>query len=828
MAEVIDFKDIDRKWQTRWEKDNASHAPDRPRPDKAYYCLVMFPYPSGHLHMGHVRNYTIADVLVRYKRMNGHDVMHPMGWDAFGLPAENAAIKHGTSPKDWTYSNIAHMREMLKGLGISYDWRTEIATCDPDYYRWNQWIFLKMFRKGLAYRKEAAVNWCPSCQTVLANEQAQDGHCWRCDSEITQKNLAQWFFKITAYAQQLLDGHSTLEQGWPPEVLAMQKNWIGRSEGAEVDFAVAPDAHVQGTPTIRIFTTRPDTLFGATFMVLSPEHPLVPALTAPDKKKSVDDYIVLSKKKTTQERADLSKEKSGLFIGAHALNPVNGKRIPIFIADYVLMSYGTGAIMAVPAHDQRDFDFAKKYDLPVITVIQPPEARLPDPLTEAHEADGILVNSGPYDGLTADAAKEKITADLERRKIGSKAITFKLRDWLLSRQRYWGTPIPIIYCPTCGTVPVPEKDLPVRLPDSVQFTGKGESPLAQTDSFVQTVCPTCGGKARRETDTMDTFVDSSWYYTRYLDPKNSDRPFDPGKANAWLPVHQYIGGIEHACMHLIYSRFFHKILRDEGLLTSDEPFANLLTQGMVTLGGSAMSKSKGNVVEPSEVIERFGVDTCRMFILFAAPPRAQLEWSPQGVEGMWRFLNRVWRLTDKLSGSSQPGAAADPGLNELQIKTHQTIARVSRDIEKDFGFNTAIAALMELVNVLYGLNESQWKSAEARFAVETLVKMLFPFAPHMAEELWEKLGNTRPLSLSSDLWPKADAAVLGKSEVEYPIQVNGKVRDHLRVSPDLSQAEVLERAKAQPRAQEFLKGQTIVKEIFVPKRLINFVVKPKN
>lgn len=831
---TYNFKDIEKKWQQTWE-DKKSFATPEPTPERpAYFMLVMFPYPSGNLHMGHVRNYTIGDVLARFHRRRGRSVLHPIGWDSFGLPAENAAIKNKTDPSKWTWDNIANMRQQLKALAISYDWDREVATCHPDYYRWNQWIFIKMLEKGLAYRKKAPVNWCDSCNTVLANEQVHNGLCWRCDSVVTQKELEQWFFKITQYAEELLTGHEQLRRppfakatggtppealakgGWPEQVLTMQSNWIGKSWGAHVDFR-------HDKETIRVFTTRPDTLFGATFMVLAPEHPLVEKLTTPDRKVSINAYRTQARGLTKIARTAEGREKTGAFTGSYAENPLTGKKTPIWIADYVLTDYGTGAIMAVPAHDQRDWEFAKKFGIDILRVIQPADGKVP--ATQAYEGEGSLINSGPYTGMTVDAAKKKMADDLQKKNSGAPAVTYKLRDWLLSRQRYWGTPIPIVYCEKCGAVPVALSDLPVTLPADVEFTGTGASPLTKAVDWINTKCPSCAGPARRETDTMDTFVDSSWYYARYTDAKNTKLPFDPTRANKWIPVHQYVGGVEHACMHLIYSRFFHKVFRDMGFVNSDEPFASLLTQGMVTLGGTAMSKSKGNVVDPNEVISRYGADTCRMFILFAAPPTQQLEWSDKQIEGIWRFLNRVWRLAQVFCDSEDATelkrtvkeSIETLGKEELERRINVAIQRVTDDIDKNFGFNTAISSTMELVNSIYLY--ADLGDALSRKAVETVIHLLSPFAPHLSEEIWQSLGNSE--LLVNHPWPRVDASKLTASHVEIVVQVNGKLRDKLSVSASLGEEEV----KSQALASLEKRGVKLAPKrvIYVPNKLVNFV-----
>lgn len=814
---TYDFKTIETKWQKRWEDQKAFVAPTPTKDKPPYYLLVMFPYPSGKLHMGHVRNYTIGDVLARYYRRQSRSVMHPIGWDSFGLPAENAAIERGIDPGKWTWDNIAHMRGQLKTLAISYDWDREVATCDPTYYRWNQWFFIKMLEKGLVYRKKAPVNWCPKDATVLANEQVHDGKCWRCHTPVEQKELEQWFFKITDYAQELVDGHKELQKtatqkGWPEEVMTMQRNWVGPSWGAHVDFSL------ESGEKIRVFTTRPDTLFGATFMVLAPEHPLVKKITMPDREFAVQKYREQAKKLSKFDRTAANREKTGEFTGASAINPVNGQRIPIWIADYVLTDYGTGAIMAVPAHDERDFAFAKKFQIPIVQVIQPKDAKGLTPLKEAYEGDGIMINSGPYDGMAAEEAKKKIAGELEKKKLGGATVTYKLRDWLLSRQRYWGTPIPVVYCDKCGMKPVALESLPVRLPENIKFTGQGASPLSQATDWVNTTCPSCKGPAKRDTDTMDTFVDSSWYYLRYTDPKDDKLPFKSEMANTWVPVTQYVGGIEHACMHLIYSRFFHKVIRDMGMVKSNEPFSSLLTQGMVTLGGAAMSKSRGNVVDPTDVISKFGTDSCRLFILFAAPPTQQLEWSDSQVGGVWRFLNRVWRISvdnAEIKGRLEDGNTVTK--EELERQRNITIKRVTQDIEQDFGFNTAISAIMELVNSLYvypTLNDDV-----AKKTIETVLELLNPFAPHMTEELWEALGHKN--QLSSSPWPKADENKMAATEFEIVIQVNGKLKDKIRIPSAAPEEQV--KTLAMQKLSE--KGVTISTKrvIYVPHKLVNFV-----
>lgn len=825
---TYNVQEIESKWQKLWQEKKCDLTPEPSTEKEPFFMLVMFPYPSGHLHMGHVRNYTIADVIARYQRRLGKAVLHPIGWDAFGLPAENAAIQRGINPADWTWSNIAHMREQLKTLAISYDWEREVATCDPNYYKWNQWIFIQMYKKGLVFRKKAPVNWCPKDNTVLANEQVHDGKCWRCKTEVIQKELSQWFFKITDYAQALLDGHDLLrpndkQKGWPEKVITMQKNWIGASKGAFIDFNVSLEN--SQTEKIRVFTTRPDTLFGATFMVLAPEHPLVEKITTPAQKSLIEKYRENAKKLTKILRTSATREKTGEFTGSYAVNPVNNQKIPIWIADYVLTDYGTGAIMAVPAHDERDFAFAQKFNIPIIQVIKPKDTDLQIPLKEAFVEDGVMVNSGEFNGLTTEEAKAAIPKFLKTKGLGELTTTYKLKDWLLSRQRYWGTPIPMIYCDKCGISPVNESELPVVLPKEVKFTGSGDNPLAQVKEWVEVKCPQCAGPARRETDTMDTFVDSSWYYARYTDAKNTSMPFDPSNAKKWLPVTQYVGGIEHACMHLIYSRFFHKVFYDMGLVQSKEPFSSLLTQGMVTLGGTAMSKSKGNVVDPITVISKFGSDTCRLFILFAAPPTQELEWSDSQVEGIWRFVNRVWRLAQTFSDPQDP-KAPKRSLEESQNKvskddlireTNVAIHNVTKDIDVDFGFNTAISNIMTLVNAIYLYPDLGDETSKQ--AVETVIQLLFPFAPHMTEELWQQLGHTTMLAVSP--WPKADKEKMALKEIEVVVQVNGKLRGKVTV-PANSSEEVIKSAASKSLEERGVKI-TAQKVIYVPNKLVNFV-----
>ncbi|HBT47145.1 MAG TPA: leucine--tRNA ligase [Peptococcaceae bacterium] len=829
MEARYNFKEIEPKWQRRWEADELYKvAEDEGKPK--FYCLEMFPYPSGNLHMGHVRNYSIGDVVARYKRMRGFNVLHPMGWDAFGLPAENAAIKHGIHPAEWTWNNIANMRRQLMAMGISYDWEREIATCHPNYYKWTQWLFLQMYKHGLAYRKKAAVNWCPSCATVLANEQVVGGACERCGTPVTHRDLEQWFFRITAYAERLLQDLKKLP-GWPEKVKVMQENWIGRSEGAEVVFTVAGSGQ-----EIPVFTTRPDTLFGVTYMVLAPEHPLVEELTRGTPYEGpVREFVEAARHLSALDRTATEKEKEGLFIGAYAVNPVNGQKIPIWIANYVLMEYGTGAVMGVPAHDERDLAFARKYGLPVKVVIRPPEGELDAAtMAEAYVEPGIMVDSGPFSGLPSEEGKERIIRYLEEKGIGKRRVNYKLRDWLISRQRYWGAPIPIIYCDQCGTVPVPEEDLPVILPEGVEFKPTGESPLKDCPDFVNTTCPACGKPARRETDTMDTFVCSSWYFLRYTSPHSREVPFERDKVDYWMNVDQYIGGVEHAILHLMYARFFTKALYDFGLVGVEEPFQNLLTQGMVLKDGGKMSKSKGNVVSPEDIIERYGADTARLFILFAAPPERDLEWSDHGVEGCYRFLNRVWRLVYNYSGKVRGveagqgeiklGSRAD---RELYRLIHATIKKVTEDIEERFNFNTAISAIMEMVNGFYhyqdNVPEGEQNLPLVKMGLKNLVTLLAPFAPHIAEEMWQGIGEEGSVHLES--WPTYDPQALKTEEVTIVVQINGKVRDRLQVPAGLREEDLKEAVLSRDKIASLLSGQQVLKVVVVPDKLVNIATR---
>jgi leucyl-tRNA synthetase len=819
---------LEAKWQKNWEARrlfNATEDPARPK----YYVLEMFPYPSGRIHMGHVRNYTIGDVVARYKRMRGFNVLHPMGWDAFGLPAENAAMARGLHPATWTYDNIEYMRRQLKELGYSYDWPRELATCDPDYYRWEQLVFIEMFRRGLAYKKEAPVNWCPKCQTVLANEQVEDGRCWRCDAPVYLKELDQWFFKITAYAEELLTDLDQLTH-WPERVLTMQRHWIGKSPGAEIYFPLA-----NGGEPLTVFTTRADTLYGATFMSLAPEHPQALALTAGTGQEEAVRAFVEYWRAQNRSRGVLEEvTKEGVFTGSYCLNPVTGVKMPIFVANFVLMEYGSGAVMAVPAHDQRDFEFAQKYDLPIKVVIQPPGEELrAETLTAAYEDDGVLVHSGQFTGLGSAAAREAIAAFLAEKGQGKEAVNFRLRDWLISRQRYWGAPIPIIYCESCGLAPVPEQDLPVILPLEVEIAGEGGSLLAHLPSFYQVTCPSCGGPARREVDTMDTFVESSWYFLRYACADYTAGVLDPPRVNYWLPVDQYIGGIEHAVLHLLYARFFTKVLRDLGMVKIDEPFQRLLTQGMVLKDGAKMAKSKGNVVDPEYMIDAYGTDTTRLFLLFAAPPEKDLEWSDQGVAGSARFLNRLWNLGHDLLPELRavqpyqgPGTELAADLSEFRHKVHATIKKVTADIEDSFHFNTAIAAVMELVNAFYLAVESLPRDEATlrvfREAVEAILLLVSPMVPHIAEELWQALGHSR--LLSEIPWPQPQAEALEVEEFTVVVQVNGKVRSRLSVSAAATDEDIKDLALAEPAIGKWLQGRPPKKVILARRKLVNIVV----
>lgn len=821
MAEkTYPFKKIEAKWQKFWRKTGLFKMdPQSARPK--YYCLMMFPYPSSALHVGHGRNYIIGDVVARFMLMRGFNVLTPMGWDAFGLPAENAAIKDSIHPRVSSLRNIARMKEQLDSWGTGYDWSREVTSCLPDYYKWTQWIFLKLYEKGLAYKKKAAVNWCPSCQTILANEQVIEGRCWRCDNQVTEKVLEQWFFKITAYAQRLLDDLTKLKE-WPQRVRAMQQNWIGRSVGVKIDFPVVGDDEA-----LSCFTTRVDTIYGATYMVLAPEHPYIEELAeAAPHKDEILSFIERVRKQNMLARADVEVEKEGIFTGRFVINPVNNRQIPLWIANYVLMEYGTGAVMAVPAHDQRDFEFAKKYNLPVKVVIDNPEERLSaQTMKQAYVDEGIMVNSAPFNGLDNRRAQEKIADFMEEKKIGRRAVHYRLRDWLISRQRYWGAPIPIVYCKNCGEVAVPEEDLPVLLPEKVEFRPHGESPLKQVKKFVQARCPKCKGEALRETDTMDTFVDSAWYYLRYLSPKDRKRPFDSEIVNKWLPVDQYIGGVEHAILHLLYSRFITKVFYDMGLVSFDEPFKRLFTQGMIIKGGAKMSKSKGNVVSPDALIAKYSADTVRLYTLFIGPPEKDAEWNDRGVEGAWRFLNRVWRMVSQFTAGSvqQLPVKKTVTSEKLRRKTHLTIKKVTEDLEREFHFNTAISAVMELVNEIYRAQEQQDVDVAAiKEAVETVVVLLSPFVPHIAEEMWQRLGKKNSIFCLS--WPAYDKEAIQAEEALIVVQINGKVRAKITVPYDINEEELKKRILQDEKVAAWIGGKPVKKFFVVPKKLANIVV----
>lgn len=825
-----DPKKSEPKWQAYWEEQRCFQVredADKPK----FYLLEMFPYPSGRIHMGHVRNYTIGDVLARFLKMRGYNVLHPMGWDAFGMPAENAAIKNKTHPAAWTRENIKTMRGQLKLLGFSYDWDREVATCDPEYYRWEQKIFIEMYERGLAYKKKSLVNWCPSCQTVLANEQVEQGLCWRCDNAVEQKPLEQWFLKITEYAEELLRETHNLK-GWPERVLTMQREWIGKSQGAEVVFKVEGSGE-----EIVVFTTRPDTLYGVTFLSLAAEHPLVDTLVKDEaKRRELEAFRERSRKIDRDKRVADAYEKEGIPLGFNAIHPLTGEKVPLYAANFVLMEYGTGAVMAVPAHDQRDFDFAKKYALPIRLVIENSGAgvEVGKTMTEAYVAPGIMRDSAQFDGMGSEEAKAAIVKYLEQQKAGKSKVTYKLRDWGVSRQRYWGTPIPVLYCESCGTVPEKIENLPVKLPLDVEFTGEGGSPLAKIDSFVHAACPKCGKAARRETDTFDTFMESSWYFLRYLSPKDDAEPFSRRSSDYWMPVDQYIGGIEHAVLHLLYSRFFTKVLRDLGYTAVSEPFKNLLTQGMVIKDGAKMSKSKGNVVDPEYLIEKYGADTARLFCLFASPPEKDLDWNDAGVEGSARFLHRVWRMLADLSPLRSKGEveklAAKPSskaLRELHTKLHQTIQKVTEDIQQDFHFNTAIAAVMELVNKIGEVPRSDWEGEEGgallKVLLDDLVLLLSPFVPHFSEEAWKNLGHED--ALLDRPWPKFDAEATVAETVTVVVQVNGKLRGKAELPPHVSEEEVRRFVDTDEKIRAHLEGKSVVKTIFVPGKLLNIVVK---
>ena len=839
---------IEPKWQQRWAANPQLYAAEPESSGKPkYYVLEMLPYPSGQLHMGHVRNYSIGDALARHMWMRGYNVLHPMGWDAFGLPAENAALKNHTPPREWTLNNIAGMKRQFERLGMGFDWATEVTTCLPDYYRWNQWFFLRMYEKGLAYRKKSKVNWCPECATVLANEQVIDGRCWRHeDTIVEQRDLVQWFLRITAYAQELLDDLANLD-GWPEKVRTMQRNWIGRSEGAEVDFAFERSVKeirdenlgIDSTPDrgerekIRVFTTRIDTIFGATSVQLAPEHPLVTALAEADSGLKAQVAGLMDEQKRAKESGDMGAiEKHGIPTGYFAINPYNGERVPVWVANYVLMDYGTGAIMSVPAHDERDFEFAKKYAIPIRRVIAPADPAAKEPALPFTTEDGDLINSGEFNGLTCAEAQKKLTEIATAKGFGKATVTFRLKDWGVSRQRYWGTPIPMIHCDRDGLVPVPYEDLPVVLPPQIEITQQGGSPLARVPDFVNVTCPKCGGPAKRETDTMDTFVDSSWYFYRYTDAKNDREPFDPAVVKYWFPIDQYIGGVEHAILHLIYSRFWTKVMRDLGLIENDEPVRRLFTQGMVIKDGAKMSKSKGNVVSPDDMVARYGADSARMYSLFAAPPDRDLDWQEDGVAGVSRFLARVYRLAMKYAPVARIASGVTPGTRnatELKLlrKLHRTIAKITQDFEGRWHFNTCVAAIMELMNELQAA-DAQLASGDVsapviRELLRSLVLLLAPFAPHLSAELWEQLGETCAVLRAP--WPVSDPELTKEDELEIPVQINGKLVTVVRVAADADSRAIEAAALAGEKVPTRIAGKTVIKVIVVPGKLVNLVVR---
>lgn len=822
MNEKYVAQDIEKKWQAYW-LEHKSFKTEYDENKEKYYVLEMFPYPSGNLHMGHVRNYSIGDVVARFKKMKGFNVLHPMGWDAFGMPAENAAIKHGIAPSKWTLENIENMKRQQQELGLSYDWDREVATCKEDYYRWTQWLFQQFYKKGLAYKKEAKVNWCDHCHTVLANEQVIDGLCWRCDNKVEKKDLKQWFLKITEYADRLLADLDTLDH-WPERVKTMQKNWIGRSEGAQFAFEI-PEIN----KNIEVYTTRVDTIYGVSYIVLAPEHPYVEELIANKSNKvELDAFIHKVRNLNEIDRTSTEVEKEGLFTGAYAKHPMTGKDIPIWIANYVLVDYGTGAVMGSPAHDERDNKFARKYNLPILPVVQNKEHTwtFDEWTSDVHE-DGVLINSGEYDGMTSADAREAIIKHFEERGIGRKMVNYRLRDWLISRQRYWGVPIPVVYCDKCGEQLVPEEELPVRLPEDVVFDGGAISPLATSENFVKATCPCCGGEAHREIDTMDTFIDSSWYFLRYADARNDKEAFSKKIADYWMNVDQYIGGIEHAILHLLYSRFFVKVVHDLGLVSYDEPFRGLLTQGMVLKEGSKMSKSKGNVVSPEEIVAKYGADTARLFILFAAPVERDLDWSDEGVEGSYRFLNRVWRIVDAYQQMAKTGHSEKLSKEEFALRRelHRVIKKVTEDLDGKFNFNTAISSIMELVNAMYQFKDSH-ETVQAELAnelVQKLLLLLAPFTPHITEELWHEVGFEG--SIHQQDWPVYEEAALVIDEIEIAIQVNGKVRDKITIPVDMPKAELEALALDLDRVKEFTTDKTVAKVIIIPNKIVNIVVK---
>ena len=830
MKELYYPQGIEKKWQEKWAKEKTFKTYDESDKPK-YYALSMFPYPSGKLHMGHVRNYTITDVIARFKKMKGFNVLHPMGWDSFGLPAENAAMKHGANPAKWTDENIAYMTKQLNMLGLSYDWDREVATCKPDYYKWTQWLFLQFYKKGLAYKKEAAVNWCNECGTVLANEQVIDGKCWRCDSVVEKKYLSQWFLKITDYADRLLQDLDKLE-GWGDNVKTMQANWIGKSSGAIFKFKVvdAPNGEEMYVP---VYTTRPDTVHGITYLVVAPEYKDIEKLTTAENKDAVEEYRANARKMSEIERLSTDRPKTGVPLGTHCINPFTGETFPLWTADYALVEYGTGAVMAVPTHDERDFAFAKKYNLPMKVVISPADRELnPDEMTNAYVEEGVLVNSNEFNGMKNTEAKKAITQKAVDNGFGEFKTQFRLRDWLISRQRYWGAPIPVVYCDKCGIQPVPENQLPVMLPEDVDFSVVGKSPITTSKTFKDTVCPVCGGHAVRETDTLDTFICSSWYYLRYADARNSEKPFDKDLVNKWLPVDQYVGGIEHAILHLLYSRFFTKALKDMGLLDFDEPFKNLLTQGMVLKDGSKMSKSKGNTVDPDEIFENYGADTARLFILSDSPPARDFDWSDAGVEGCYKFLNRIWTLISSNQNDINLNYSIPANLPKEDDKlvriVNIAIKGITNDIETDFQFNTVISKYRELVNSI-----ADWRKAKGEltendkqvfsYAIAMLIKLMSPVTVHMSEEIWENLGGEG--SIHDQPWCEYDENLAKLTDFTLVVQVNGKVRDKITVDESMGKEEMEQTALASEKIKEYTDGKTIVKVIVVPKKLVNIVVK---
>ena len=829
MQEKYFHKQIDKKWQKYW-RDIKLMSMDETSQKPKYYCLMMFPYPSAALHVGHGRNYIIGDAVARYMKMKGYNVLTPMGWDAFGLPAENAAIKNGVHPKESTFNNITTMKSQLEEWGVLYDWDREVASCNPDYYKWTQWLFLKLYEKGLAYKKEAAVNWCPGCQTVLANEQVINGVCERCSSEVQQKKLKQWFFKITDYAQKLLDDINLLD-GWPERVKTMQANWIGRSEGSYIDFKVDKLDEI-----LTCFTTRPDTIFGVTYMVVAPEHPFVEEiLKISENKDEVLKFLEKIKGQSSFQRQSEQVEKEGVFSGLYVINPVNHDKIALWIANYVIYGYGTGSVMAVPAHDQRDFDFAKKYNLDIKLVIDNPKDTLNGPsMKEAYEDIGVLVNSDKFDGMPSDEAKTAITSWMQDNNMGKKAITYRLRDWLISRQRYWGAPIPILYCEKCGIVPVKEEDLPVELPADVEFKPTGVSPLEDKKEFIETTCPKCGGVARREVDTMDTFVDSSWYYLRYLSPKNKNMAFDKKLVDKWLPVDQYIGGVEHAILHLLYSRFITKVLFDIKAVGFKEPFANLFTQGMIIKDGAKMSKSKGNVVSPDELIEKYGADTVRVYTLFIGPPEKDAEWNDRAVEGAWRFLNKVWRLLQQITEKEKFFISDKELILKLTVKTNEVIKKVTYDIENSFHFNTVVSSIMELVNVTKEVVDKQLESNSLKGKVESkspydvketlevICLLLSPLAPHICEEMWRNLGHNESIFLHP--WPECDEKVLNQGQMEIIVQINGKLRSRIKLNKGINDKQIKAAVLEDEKVKNLISNSTIKKVIVVAGKLINIVI----